>query len=321
MDVTDGQLVIIGSGPAGYTAALYAARAGLEPVVIAGSVTAGGSLINTTEVENYPGFPDGIAGPELMDRMRHQAERFGARVVFDDAVAARLLGPTKQVETGDGTVYGASAVIVATGSEYRHLGLANERRLTGRGVSYCATCDGAFFRSKPIVVVGGGDSAIGEALFLSRFGSSVTIVHRRGELRASAILAERVAGEPKIEFAWHATVADILGETSVEGVVLTDTRTGEARTIPAAGVFVAIGHEPRSDLVAGQIETDGGGYILTAHPSSRTTAPGVFACGDVVDHTYRQAITAAASGCVAALDAEDYLSSLRAEAALAASTV
>lgn len=319
--MTDTRLVIIGSGPSGYTAALYAARAGLEPVVIAGSVTAGGSLINTTDVENYPGFPEGIAGPELMERMRQQAERFGARVVFDDAVAARLLGPTKQVETGDGTVYGASAVIIATGSEYRHLGVANERRLTGHGVSYCATCDGAFFRDKPIIVVGGGDSAVGEALFLARFGSSVTIVHRRGELRASAILAERAAAEPKIDFVWHSTVVDVLGEASVDAVAVTDTRTGVTRTIPAAGVFVAIGHSPRSTLVAGQLDLDDAGYIVTAHPSSRTAVPGVFACGDVVDHTYRQAITAAASGCVAALDAEAYLSSLCTEAALAVSTV
>ncbi|MDR1426825.1 MAG: thioredoxin-disulfide reductase [Bifidobacteriaceae bacterium] len=318
--MSDHRLVIVGSGPAGYTAAIYAARAGLDPVVIAGAVTAGGSLVNTTEVENFPGFPDGVLGPDLMDRMRDQAERFGAQVVYDDVVALDLTGPSKQAVTADSGIYTAHAVVLATGSEYRKLGLDGERRLAGHGVSYCATCDGALFRGKALIVVGGGDSAVGEALFLSRFGSSVTVVHRRGELRASAILTERAATEPKIGFAWHSAVTDILGDQSVTGVELTDTRTGATRSIAAAGVFVAIGHEPRSELVVGQVATDAEGYILTDHPSTRTDLPGVFAAGDVVDHVYRQAITAAASGCRAALDAQDYLGSLRSEAAIAASS-
>jgi thioredoxin reductase (NADPH) len=319
--VNDAQLLIVGSGPAGYTAGIYAARAGLEPVIIAGSVTAGGNLINTGDVENFPGFPDGIAGPELMDRMRVQAEQFGARVVFDDAISATLTCAIKEIGTGGGEEFTAPAVIVATGSDYRRLGLANEDRLAGRGVSYCATCDGPFFRNRPIVVVGGGDSAVGEALFLARFGTTVTVVHRRGELRASAVLVERAIAEPKIRFHWHSVVSDILGDASVSGVEVTDTRTGDVQHIDAAGVFVAIGHEPRSELVAGQLATTPDGYIEVAHPSTRTNIPGVFACGDVVDHVYRQAITAAASGCAAALDAQDYLGSLRAESALAASTM
>jgi thioredoxin reductase (NADPH) len=319
--VSKAPLVIVGSGPAGYTAAIYAARAGLEPVVIAGSVTAGGGLINTTEVENFPGFPEGILGPELMDRMRDQALRFGAKVIYEDAVDLRLDGATKQVVTGEGTAWGTSAVIIATGSEYRQLGLESERRLAGHGVSYCATCDGPFFRGKPIIVVGGGDSAVGEALFLARFGSSVTVVHRRGELRASAILAERAAAHPTIDFLWHSTVSDIVGDGSVSAIQVADTRSGEERLVEAAGVFVAIGHNPRSELVAGQLPLDADGYIVTHHPSSRTDVPGVFACGDVVDRFYRQAITAAASGCVAANDAQEYLAELRTEATLAASTV
>lgn len=319
--MNDTKLIIIGSGPAGYTAALYAARAGLAPVVIAGSVTAGGALINTTEVENYPGFPEGVLGPDLMERMRLQAEQFGARMVLDDAVRADLAGPIKEIGTGGGSVYTAPAVILATGSEYRHLGLPNETRLAGHGVSYCATCDGPFFRGKPIVVVGGGDSAVGEAIFLARFGSTVTLVHRRGELRASSILIERAVADPKISFAWHSIVTDIHGDDSVTAAELTDARSGETRVIPAAGLFVAIGHNPRSELVVGQVETDPSGYIVVDQPSSRTNLDGVFACGDVVDHVYRQAITAAASGCKAALDAEDYLGSLCAEAAIAASTI
>lgn len=307
-DIRD--VVIVGSGPAGYTAAIYAARAGLRPVVVAGSADAGGALITTTEVENFPGFEQGIMGPKLMDAMRAQAERFGADVRLEDATALHLSGDVKTVEAEDG-VLRARALILATGSAYRHLGLPAEERLTGRGVSYCATCDGFFFRDKPIAVVGGGDSAMQDALFLTRFASEVTVVHRRDQLRASAIMADRARANPKIRFAWNSQVADILGEDSVRGLVLRDTRTGARRTLDVAGVFVAIGHLPRTQLVRGQIDVDAGGYVRVDEPSTRTSLPGVFACGDVVDHTYRQAITAAGSGCKAALDAQEYLASAR----------
>ena len=307
-DVRD--LVIIGSGPAGYTAAVYAARAGLAPVVVAGSVTAGGALMNTTDVENFPGFPDGILGPELMEAMQKQAERFGAEVVWDDVVSVELDGPVKTVVTGGGDTYLARAVILATGSAYRELGLPDEKRLSGRGVSWCATCDGFFFRDKDIVVVGGGDSAVEEATFLTRFGRTVTMVHRRDQLRASKIMADRALTNPKIRFEWNAEIVAIHGEDKVEGVTLRDTVTGELRELPAAGLFVAIGHEPRTELVKGQVALDENGYILVQGRSTLTNVPGVFACGDVVDHTYRQAITAAGSGCAAALDAQHYLAAL-----------
>lgn len=304
------ELVIVGSGPAGYTAAVYAARAGLAPVVIAGSVTAGGALMTTTEVENFPGFVDGVQGPELMESMRAQAERFGAEIVTDDATRLDLDGDVKIIETGAGTIYRARAVILTMGSAYRKLGLPEEERLSGHGVSWCATCDGFFFRDQEIVVVGGGDSAMEEALFLTRFASKVTVVHRRDEFRASRIMAQRVLDDPKIEVAWNSEVAAILGDEQVTGLTLRDTITGAERTLDATGVFVAIGHDPRSELVTGQVDTDADGYVRVAHPSTRTNLPGVFAAGDLVDHTYRQAITAAGTGCAAAQDAQHYLSNL-----------
>lgn len=304
------ELVIVGSGPAGYTAAVYAARAGLAPVVIAGSVTAGGALMTTTEVENFPGFVDGVQGPELMESMRAQAERFGARIVYDDAIRVDLDADMKTVETGAGETYLARTVILTMGSAYRKLGLPEEERLSGHGVSWCATCDGFFFRDKEIAVIGGGDSAMEEALFLTRFASKVTVVHRRGEFRASRIMAQRVLDDPKIEVAWDSEVAAILGDEQVTGLMLRDTVTGAERTLDATGVFVAIGHEPRSELVADQVDTDADGYVRVAHPSTRTNLPGVFAAGDLVDHTYRQAITAAGTGCAAAQDAQHYLSNL-----------
>ncbi|RPF19471.1 thioredoxin reductase (NADPH) [Myceligenerans xiligouense] len=303
-------VVIIGSGPAGYTAAVYAARAGLTPVVLAGSVTAGGALMNTTEVENFPGFPEAVMGPDLMDNMRAQAERFGAQVVWDDVEQAELSGDVKVLTTGLGDVYRARAVILATGSAYRELGLPDEKRLSGRGVSWCATCDGFFFRDQHIVVVGGGDSAMEEATFLTRFASKVTVVHRRDELRASKIMADRALNDPKIEFAWNSEVTGIIGEDKVESVMLRDTVSGEQRELDATGLFVAIGHEPRTDLVKGQVELDENGYIVVEGRSTRTNLPGVFASGDAVDHTYRQAITAAGSGCAAALDAQAYIDTL-----------
>lgn len=304
------ELVIVGSGPAGYTAAVYAARAGLAPVVIAGSVTAGGALMTTTEVENFPGFVDGVQGPELMESMRAQAERFGARIVYDDAIRVDLDADMKTVETGAGETYLARTVILTMGSAYRKLGLPEEERLSGHGVSWCATCDGFFFRDKEIAVIGGGDSAMEEALFLTRFASKVTVVHRRGEFRASRIMAQRVLDDPKIEVAWDSEVAAILGDEQVTGLMLRDTVTGAERMLDATGVFVAIGHDPRSELVADQVDTDADGYVRVAHPSTRTNLPGVFAAGDLVDHTYRQAITAAGTGCAAAQDAQHYLSNL-----------
>lgn len=302
-------VVIVGSGPAGYTAATYAARAQLKPVVLAGSVTAGGALMNTTEVENYPGFVEGIMGPELMTQMQEQAERFGADVRFEDVTELELEGDVKRITTDD-EVYEARTVIISTGSEYRHLGLEGEDRLSGHGVSYCATCDGFFFKDQPIVVVGGGDSAMEEATFLSRFGSSVTIVHRRDELRASAVMAKRAQDDPKISFAWNSKVVAINGTDAVESVTLEDTVTGVRRDLPASGLFVAIGQVPRSELVKDVLELDDKGYIKVDAPSQRTRIPGVFACGDVADPEYQQAITAAGSGCRAALDAEHYLASL-----------
>ncbi|MBD7918748.1 thioredoxin-disulfide reductase [Cellulomonas sp. Sa3CUA2] len=307
-DVRD--LVVVGSGPAGYTAAIYAARAGLAPVVLAGSVTAGGALMNTTEVENFPGFPDGIQGPELMDSMQKQAEKFGAQVLWDDATSLDLTGDIKVITTGGGEVFRARAVILATGSAYRELGLPDEKRLSGRGVSWCATCDGFFFRDQDILVVGGGDSAVEEATFLSRFGRTVTMVHRRDQLRASKIMADRAAADPKISFAWNSQVVAIHGEEKVTGVTLQDTVTGETRQVDAGGLFVAIGHVPRTELLIGQVDLDENGYVQVQGRSTRTNLTGVFACGDVVDHTYRQAITAAGSGCSAALDAQHYLAGL-----------
>jgi thioredoxin reductase (NADPH) len=304
-------VVIIGSGPAGYTAGLYTARAGMKPLLIEG-VQYGGALMNTTDVENYPGFPDGVMGPELMDMMRKQTERFGAEIISDDATEVDLGGAIKRVTVG-GETYQARAVILAMGSAYRELGVPNEKRLSGHGVSWCATCDGFFFRGKHIAVVGGGDSAVEEATFLTRFGESVTIVHRRDELRASKIMAERALADPKISFAWNSVVEEILGEDSVTGLRLRDIETGELGTLDVGGVFVAIGHDPRNDLIKGQITLDDEGYVLVDSPHTRTNIPGVFACGDLVDHTYRQAITAAGSGCAAALDVEHYLDGLPAE--------
>lgn len=303
-------MVIVGSGPAGYTAAVYAARAGLEPVVIAGAVTAGGALMTTTEVENFPGFLDGVQGPALMERMRAQAERFGASIVYDTATNLKLTGDVKTIETGNGVTYRARAVILAMGSAYRKLGLPEEERLSGHGVSWCATCDGFFFREQKIAVIGGGDSAMEEALFLTRFASQVILVHRRGEFRASKIMAQRVLSDPKIEVAWNSEVMQILGEDQVTGLRLRDTVTGAERDLDVSGVFVAIGHDPRSELVNDQIATDDDGYVLVDHPSTRTNLPGVFAAGDLVDHTYRQAITAAGTGCAAAQDAQHYLAQL-----------
>jgi thioredoxin reductase (NADPH) len=301
-------VVIIGSGPAGYTAGVYTARAGLKPLLIEG-VQYGGALMNTTEVENYPGFPDGVTGPELMEMMRKQAERFGAEIISDDATAVDLSGSVKHVTVG-GETYQARTVILAMGSAYRELGLPNEKRLSGHGVSWCATCDGFFFRDKHIAVIGGGDSAVEEATFLTRFGESVTLVHRRDQLRASKIMADRAASNPKISFAWNSTVEDILGEDSVTGITLRDVNTGEVKTLDVGGVFVAIGHDPRNELIADQITLDAEGYVVVDAPHTRTNIPGVFACGDLVDHTYRQAVTAAGSGCAAALDVEHYLDGL-----------
>ncbi|MFI9433686.1 MULTISPECIES: thioredoxin-disulfide reductase [Streptosporangium] len=305
MDVRN--VIIIGSGPAGYTAAVYSARADLKPLIFEGSVTAGGALMNTTEVENFPGFPDGIMGPDLMDSMRKQAERFGAELVADDVVEVDLTVTPKVVKTATDT-YHAKAVILAMGSGYRELGVPNEKRLSGHGVSWCATCDGFFFRGQDIVVVGGGDTAMEEAIFLTRFAGSVTVVHRRDELRASKIMQDRAFANEKIRFVWDSEVVDVLGENKVSGVRLRNLKTGEESELAATGLFIAIGHDPRTELVKGQVELDDEGYIKVDSPSTRTNLDGVFAAGDVVDHTYRQAITAAGTGTAASLDAERWLS-------------
>ena len=300
-------VIIIGSGPAGYTAALYTARANLNPLVFEGSVTAGGALMNTTDVENYPGFPEGIMGPQLMDHFRGQAERFGAELIPDDVTSVDLSGDIKVVRTFDGTEHLARAVILAMGSGYRKLELPSEDRLSGHGVSWCATCDGFFFRDQDIAVVGGGDSAVEEATFLTRFARSVTVIHRRDELRASKIMQDRAFANDKISFAWNSQVTAINGDDKLESVTLTDTETGATRELPVTGLFIAIGHDPRSELVKGQVRLDDEGYVLVDGSSTRTSLPGVFAAGDLVDHTYRQAVTAAGTGCAAALDAERFL--------------
>jgi len=303
-DVRD--VIIIGSGPAGYTAAVYAARAKLNPLVFEGSVTAGGALMQTTEVENFPGFPDGIMGPELMDGMRKQAERFGAELVSDDVVAVDLTVSPKIVRT-DTESFLAKAVIIATGSKYKELGVPGEKQLSGHGVSWCATCDGFFFREKDIAVIGGGDSAIEEATFLTRFANSVTLVHRRDALRASKIMQDRALANPKIKFLWDSQVVEMVGDGKLAGLRIKNTRTDDEQVLPVGGVFIAIGHSPRSELFAGQLATDPDGYLLVEQPTTRTAIEGVFACGDVVDRTYRQAVTAAGTGCSAAIDAERWL--------------
>jgi thioredoxin reductase (NADPH) len=304
------QVIIIGSGPAGYTAAVYAARASLNPLLFEGAVTAGGALMNTTEVENFPGFRDGIMGPQLMDEMRAQAERFGAEIVTDDVTAVDLTGPIKKVTDGDGNEHHAYTVILATGSGYKKLGIPDEDRLSGHGVSWCATCDGFFFRDQEIAVVGGGDSAVEEATFLTRFAKKVYLVHRRDELRASKIMQERAFADEKLEMVWNSTVSALHGDDKLTSVTLTDTVTGETRDLAVSGLFIAIGHDPRSELLTGQVDLDDDGYVLVDHPSTRTNLEGVFACGDLVDHHYRQAITAAGTGCAAALDAEKHLAML-----------
>lgn len=311
-------VIIVGSGPAGYTAAVYAARANLSPVLFEGAVTAGGALMNTTDVENYPGFADGIMGPDLMIAMRGQAERFGTIIHTTDVMSLDVTGAVKTVIDEEGNHHQAHAIILAMGSAYRELGLPNEKRLSGHGVSWCATCDGAFFRDQDIAVVGGGDSAMEEATFLSRFARSVTVIHRRGELRASRIMAERAEADPKISFAWHSEVAEIHGDAKLTGVTLSDLRTGQRRELDISGLFVAVGHDPRNELIKEQVHLDAEGYVLAQGRGSLTNLPGVFAAGDLVDHTYRQAITAAGSGCAAALDAERYLAAL--ESAPAANT-
>lgn len=303
-DVRD--VIIIGSGPAGYTAAVYAARAKLNPLVFEGSVTAGGALMKTTDVENFPGFPDGIIGPELMDSMRKQAERFGAELVSDDVVAVDLTAQPKVVRTETETFL-AKAVIIATGSKYKELDVPGEKQLSGRGVSWCATCDGFFFREKNIAVIGGGDSALEEATFLTRFGKSVTVVHRRDTLRGSKIMQDRAFANPKIKFLWDSEVVEMVGDQKLTGLRVRNVHTGQEQVVPTDGVFIAIGHSPRSELFTGQLATDPDGYLLVEQPTTRTAIEGVFACGDVVDRTYRQAVTAAGTGCSAAIDAERWL--------------
>ena len=301
-------LVIVGSGPAGYTAGIYAARAQLEPVLYEGSVTAGGALMNTTEVENFPGFPEGVMGPDLMDSLKAQCEKFGTKLVRDDIVDMQLKGDIKTLTDGSGNVLKARAVILATGSAYKEIGLENEKRLSGRGVSWCATCDGFFFRDHEIAVVGGGDSAMEEATFLTKFAKKVVIIHRRDSFRASKIMIERVLANPKIEVMWNTEVIDVLGADNMTGLKLRSTVDGKELERALTALFVAIGHLPRSELLAGQVDLDGEGYVKVEFPSTRTNLQGVFACGDLVDHTYRQAITAAGTGCQAALDAEKFLS-------------
>jgi thioredoxin reductase (NADPH) len=304
-DVRD--VIIIGSGPAGYTAAVYAARAKLNPLVFEGSVTAGGALMQTTDVENFPGFPDAIMGPELMDNIRKQAERFGAELVADDVVAVDLTATPKVVKTDSGT-YQAKAVIIATGSKYKELDVPGEKELSGRGVSWCATCDGFFFRDKDIAVIGGGDSALEEATFLSRFAKSVTVVHRRSELRASKIMQDRAFANDKIKFLWDSEVVEVLSDNNkVSGLRIKNVLNASEQVLPVSGMFIAIGHSPRSELFKGQLKIDSEGYLVVDQPSTRTAIEGVFACGDVVDHTYRQAVTAAGTGCSAAIDAERWL--------------
>ncbi|TDC63546.1 thioredoxin-disulfide reductase [Actinomadura sp. GC306] len=305
-------VIIIGSGPAGYTAAVYAARGDLKPLVFEGSVTAGGALMNTTDVENFPGFPDGILGPDLMDNLRKQAERFGAELITDDVTEVDLTADPKVVKVGDET-YLARTVIVATGSGYRELGLPDEKRLSGRGVSWCATCDGFFFREQDIAVVGGGDTAMEEAIFLTKFARSVTVIHRRDQLRASKIMQERAFANEKIKFLWDSEVTGIIGDDRVTAVTVRNTKSGETSSLEVTGLFIAIGHDPRSELFAGQLETDTDGYLLVDAPTTKTKVPGVFACGDVVDHIYRQAVTAAGTGCSAAIDAERWLQDQDAE--------
>ena len=304
------KLIIIGSGPAGYTAAIYAARANLAPLVVASSVEAGGELMNTTEVENFPGFPEGIMGPELMEKMQQQAERFGAEVLYDDVVSLDVSGPVKSITLGSGAVHEAESIVFATGSAPRKIGIEGEARLSGRGVSYCATCDGFFFREKAIAVVGGGDSAMEEATFLTKFASKVYVIHRREDLRASKIMQDRAFANEKIEFVWNSDVVDVLGDDAVTGVVLRDTVTGAERELALDGLFVAIGNDPRTHLVHGVLDLTPEGTVWVDGRSSHTSVAGVFAAGDVIDPTYRQAVTAAGSGTVAALDVEHYLASL-----------
>lgn len=304
-DIAD--VVIVGSGPAGYTAAIYTARAQLSPILYEGSVTAGGALMNTTEVENFPGFKEGIMGPDLMDQMRNQALRFGTKIITDDIVKMELNSEIKTLTDGSGAVVRAKSVILAMGSAYKEIGLPNEKRLSGRGVSWCATCDGFFFRDQAIAVVGGGDSAMEEANFLTKFASKVTVIHRRDSLRASKIMAERAMANPKIEFLWNSEVIDVLGSEKVTGLKIRNLNSNEESVKDFTGLFVAIGHLPRSELVRGEVDLDSEGYVKVEGRSTKTSLKGVFACGDLVDHTYRQAITAAGSGCQAALDAERFL--------------
>lgn len=303
-------VVIIGSGPAGWTAAIYAARAGFNPLVLAGELEAGGALMTTTEVENFPGWPEGILGPELMEKIQQQAERFGTEVEYVDAIKVDLLDHVKTIYTSDDQTYKTKTVILALGSAYRKLGITAEEKYSAKGVSWCATCDGFFYKDQDIAVLGGGDSALTEALFITRFAKKVTIIHRRDEFRASKVMQERVIADKKIEIKWNSKVVDMLGDTKLSGLVLEDTQTGTQSLIPVTGLFEAIGHDPRSNLVKGQVNLDDAGYILVDSPSTRTNIPGVFACGDVVDHNYRQAITAAGTGCAAALDAQTYLESI-----------